>query len=258
MINKLRYYIFIILLVGNAHGADIMFYMHGGAATSYKSDKVIVSSSKVSLTTIAPTFAAYPNLIGEFSIPYSRKDFDSLETHLKQQLQFISDPKDQPPSGSVVEELHVSNEKRFWESDTQSPTIVEVRKKFLKLAKKAYAKPEKALKLECSQSKNLIKCSYLNVGKETVSTVDPLGVTYSLQCLDVTNRRTILNKEGEFNPNQMKPKRISIKPSDKYAFQFQTDVICDYRMIVKTSDLIINKNYKDVLLGELVSEILSK
>lgn len=259
MKNKILIGLFLCSVVSTAFAEEgIMFYLHGGAAASYKSDKVMVSPKSVKLITLAPTFADYPNLIGEFSSTFSNKDFEALYSHLKQQIKIMVNPKEQPPGGSLIEELHVGNEKRFWDPDNQRPTIVEIRKKFLELAKNAYKNPDKALKLDCAQKKNKIKCSYVNVGKQTVSTVDPAGVTYSFQCLDATNRRKILNTQGEFDPNKMTPKRILIKPSAKFSFVVTTETACNYRLIVKTTDLMINKAYKDVLLGELVSEILLK
>ncbi len=56
----------------------------------------------------------------------------------------------------------------------------------------------------------------------------------------------------------MKPKKIQIKPNETYKFSVKTDHVCDYRVVVKTTDMMINKDYKDVLLGELVSNQLTK
>lgn len=246
------------MLINNSQAAEnIMFYVHGGAIISYKSDKIEISpANRVKLTTLAPTFAEYPNIIGEFSYMLSNDDYKKLNDNLSKQIKRISNSQKQADAGALVEELNVGNEKRSWASDVSTPAVNEIRKMFLAIAKEAYANPVKALKLECSQKGAKITCTYANVGKETVETVNPLGVNYSIQCLDITNKKTILYKEGTHDPHEMKPEKIKISPSQKYSFSINTSETCDYRIIVKTTDLMINSNYKDVLLGELVSDVL--
>ncbi|MDC1174495.1 hypothetical protein OAT67_03840 [Bacteriovoracaceae bacterium] len=236
------------------------FYIHGGAIQSYMNDKIIINSSaKVTLSTISPTFAKYSNTIGQFESKITHLELQKLEQIISASRKNIKTPhQHQPPSGSIVEELHIGNDKTFWTSRDQSDAIKTIRSEFLKLAKQAYKNPIKAISLNCSQNKAQIKCAYKNVGKETVNTVDPLGVSYSISCLDIRGKKKVLHELKEYNPKKMKPKKIKIKPSEEYKFSIKTNHVCDYRVVVKTTDMMINKNYKDVLLGELVSNQLTK
>ena len=235
-------------------------FIHGGAYQSYKNDKVTISSrGDISLTTISPTFAKYPNSIGLFESKISNTKLLKFQQYILTSRKTLKAPhKHQPPRGSIVEELHIGDDKTFWTSRDQSDSIKAIRSEFLKLAKQAYKNPVKAMSLECSQDKTRIKCAYKNMGKETVDTVDPLGVSYSVSCLDIRGKKKILHELKEYNPKKMKPKKIKIKPNEEYKFSIKTDHVCDYRVVVKTTDMMINKNYKDVLLGELVSNQLTK
>lgn len=251
-------FLILALFVGTAFaGEDVLFYVHGGARLSYKSDKVLVTSDrKVRLTTISPTFASTPNMIGEFSTSLSEEQYKTLLSKTKGLASKVTSEKPES-AGLMIEELHIGKDVKTWLSDSKNPAIPELRKDFLVIAKDAYKNPVKALKLECSQQRGDVKCAYVNVGKEVVETVNPLGVADSVQCLDVTNGRTILHKIEEYDPRKMKPAKVKIKPGEKYSFSVKTNEKCDYRIVVKTTDLLINENYEDVLLGELFSNNLT-
>ena len=237
----------------------IIFYIHGGAMHSYKNDKVIVSAEgKISLSTISPTFAEYPNIIGQFESSISQKKLEQFKNSVLVNKKKLKPSDRQAAQWSTVEELHIGKEKISWASSENSDSIKAIRYEFLKMGKQAYKNPIKAMSLECSQNKSQIKCSYKNVGKKTLETVNPLGVSYSVACLDILGRKKILYELKEYNPKKMMPKKIKIKPSKEYKFSIKTKHICDYRVVVKTTDMMINKNYQDVLLGELVSNQLRK
>ena len=242
-----------------ASNRSITFYIHGRAMQSYKNDKITIHpQGNVTLSTISPTFADYPNIIGQFKSKISINDFEKLKKIITTNKQNITTPNHQPAGGSIVEELHIGKDKRFWTSRNNSKPVKAVRSEFLKLAKQAYKNPIKAMSLNCSQEKTQIKCAYKNVGKEIIDTVDPLGVSYSISCLDIRGKKKVLHELKEYNPKKMTPKKIKIKPNEEYKFSIETDHVCDYRVIVKTTDMMINKNYKAVLLGELVSNQLTK
>ena len=242
----------------NSYSSEpITFYVHGGAMQSYKSDKIIIDShGNITLTTISPTFSDYPNLIGHFKSKLSKNDLIKLQNLITTNKKNIKTPNNQPRGGSIVEELHIGDDKTFWTSRDQSESIKVIRSEFLELAKQAYKNPIKAISLECSQNKAQIKCLYKNVGYETVETVDPLGVSYSISCLDIRGKKKVLHELKEYNPKKMKPRKVKIEPTEEYRFSIKTEHVCDYRVVVKTTDMMINKNYKDVLLGELVSNQL--
>jgi hypothetical protein len=255
--------IFLISFMAAANsnkGYSIMFYVHGGAMQSYKSDKVIIDpQGNIILSTISPTFSEYPNTIGQFKSKITNSELSKLKQSILSNRKNVNPPhKHQPRRGSIVEELHIGDDKTFWTSRDQSDSIKAIRSEFLKLAKQAYKNPVQAMSLECSQDKSQINCAYKNVGRETVDTIDPLGVSYSVSCLDIRGKKKVLHELTEYNPKKMKPKKIKIKPNEAYKFSIKTDHVCDYRVVVKTTDMMINKNYKDVLLGELVSNQLTK
>ncbi|MDC1173896.1 hypothetical protein OAT67_00760 [Bacteriovoracaceae bacterium] len=235
----------------------IIFYVHGGAMKSYTDDTITINpQGDISLSKISPTFAKYPNTIGQFEYQISKDDLSKLQMLITTKRKNIK--HHQPRGGAIVEELHIGNDKIFWTSRDQSDSIKAIRSEFLKLAKQAYKNPVKAMSLECSQDKTQIKCAYKNVSKETVDTVDPLGVSYSVSCLDIRGKKKVLHELKEYNPKKMTPKKIKIKPNEEYKFSIKTSHVCDYRVVVKTTDMMINKNYKDVLLGELVSNQITK
>ncbi len=254
--------IFLISLIAIAnsnYSSSIIFYIHGGAIQSYKNDRVTLNpKGSINLSTISPTFADYPNIIGQFESKITNTELQSFKKSIFASRKNIKHHKHQPRGGSIVEELHIGNDKTFWTSKDQSDSIKAIRSEFLKLAKEAYKNPVKAMSLECSQDKTQIKCAYKNVGKETLDTVDPLGVSYSISCLDIRGKKKILHELKEYNPKKMIPKKIKIKPNEEFKFSIKTNYECDYRVVVKTTDMMINKNYKDVLLGELVSNQLTK
>jgi hypothetical protein len=253
-------FLFSFMAIANSHTNDsIVFYVHGGAMQSYKNDKVTVSPDGiVTLSTISPTFAEYPNIIGEFESQISQVRLTQFQSVITANRKSIKIPNHQPAGGSIVEELYIGNDKTFWTSRDSAKPIKAVRSEFLKLSKQAYKNPVKAISLRCSQDKTKIKCSYSNVGKETIDTIDPLGVSYSISCIDIRGKKKILHELKEYNPKKMHPKKIKIKPNERYQFSVKTDHICDYRVVVKTTDMMINKNYQNVLLGELVSNQLTK
>lgn len=248
------------LLMANSYKNDesMTFYVHGGAIKSYKNDKVTVSpQGKIALSTISPTFVKSPNTIGDFEATITDENLTSFQKKILTYKEKIKGHEHQPARGSIVEEIHVGDNKKKWTSRDDSKPINALRSEFLVLAKQAYKNPVKAISLKCSQNKPQINCAYVNVGKQTVETVDPLGVSYSISCLDIRGKKKILHELDEHNPKKMYPKKIQIKPGEEYRFSVKTDHICDHRVIVKTTDMMIHENYEDVLLGELVSNQLS-
>jgi hypothetical protein len=255
----LTFLISFITIASSKNDNSIMFYIHGGAMQSYKSDKVVIASQgNVSLSTISPTFAEFPNTIGQFESQISKTDLIKLQVLITAHRKTIKTPNHQPAGGSTIEELHLGTDKTFWTARDNTQPIKVIRSEFLKLAKQAYKNPIKAMSLKCSQNKAKITCSYKNVGTQTINTISPLGVSYSVSCLDIRGKKKVLHELKEYNPKKMEPKKIKIKPNQEYKFSIKTDYICDYRVVVKTTDMMINKNYKDVLLGELVSNQLTK
>lgn len=248
-----------VSVVKAAEKESILFYVHGGAIKSYKSDKVHVDSKdNVLLETISPTFSGTPNLIGQFKLRLDKQQAGKMRNAIAKASKEIKLPKNLPGNSSIIEELHIGESKTFWTSQDNSGPIKTVRKEFLAIAREAYENPVKALSLHCEQKNGKINCEYKNVGREVVRTVDPLGVSYSLSCLDITGRKRILYKLKEHDPKKMIPEKIKIKPGERYSFSVQTDDICDYKVVVKTTDMLINQNYRDLLLGELVSNQLKK
>jgi hypothetical protein len=259
VINKIIFIIIFFSFSSTYASEEIVFYVHGGAMISYKNDKIIVTPDlKVKLTTLSPTFAEYPNLIGEFQSTLTQKEYSELKAYIQSQLKLIQDPKTQPLSGALVEELHIGNVKKFWTARDQSDSVIGIRKKFLEIAHKAYKNPVKALGLECSQNSKEVKCALKNSSVEAITTVDPQGVNYSLFCLDISGNRSNLHEIKEYDPRKMAPEKIEIKPADQFNFSIKTTEVCDYRIIMKTSQMMINKNYQDTLLGEIVSNQLSE
>lgn len=249
-----------LAIAKSTNKSSIIFYVHGGAMESYKNDKVTVgNNNKITLATISPTFAKYPNIIGYFESKVSSTEFQKFQQTISSNRKNIKHHhQHQPKGGSIVEELYIGDDKTFWTSKDQSDSIKTIRSEFLKLAKQAYKNPVKAMSLKCTQDKVQIKCSFKNVGRETVDTVDPLGVSYSISCLDIRGKKKVIHELKEYNPKKMKPKKIKIKPNEEYKFSVKTDHVCDNRIVVKTTDMMINKDYKDILLGELVSNQLTK
>ncbi len=252
------YFISLILFTTTVFAQEVIFYVHGGAMKSYVNDKIIVSSSKINLTTISPSFSTYPNVIGEFEDSISDEEFKEITSFIKSKLPKITNPKYQPSGGALVLEIQLDNEKRFWTSANDNKETNEIQKKFFEIAKRVYKNPIKALKAECDQdkSKKLINCSYINVGKHPVKTINPMGVTYSMRCLDLIDSQSIINDKGEANPKKMAPEKISINPGESFKFSIKSEDSCHFRIVIKTTDLLINNNYKDVLLGELVTPLL--
>ena len=237
-------------------GNDLTFYTHGNAIQSYKNDRVILGDKTVKLKTTSPTFSHYPNAIGEFEAPITKNSSKKIKDVIRKLSQKIKSHNQEPLEGATIEELHLKNEKKKWTSLNNTPAIKQIREEFLKIAKKAYKIPIRAISLKCSQDKNNIICHYQNIGKKEVHTIDPIGIPYSISCLDILGHKKNLYELKEYHPKKMKPKKIKINPKETYSFLIKTDHTCNHRIVVKTTDMMINNNYNDVLLGELISNQL--
>lgn len=234
---------------------DLVFYVHGGAMESYIKDKLIVKNDyQVIFTTISPTLSKYPNDIGSFEFKITPQKYKELKRVIIEQFSKIPMPKFQPPNGSIVEELHFGNKKIFWTSHTESKAAKIIRKEFRSIAIKAIKHPVNAINVECKQVQAMINCHYTNIGKKEVKTIDPLGVSHSIFCNDEYGQRQFLHTLDTYNPKKLRPKKIIIPVKDRYDFKVKTAIQCKGPITVKTTNMLINNEYKDLLLGETVSK----
>ena len=126
---------------------------------------------------------------------------------------------------------------------------------FFALKKNLNWTASKAIELKCrNEAPASSECSIINIGQSMVRTIDPLLQSNSLYCVDSSGKKASLNPLEEYDPNKMYPKTVELKAGESYLFHTQS---CAGRIVMKTSDMLVNKNYADLLLGETVANGLN-
>lgn len=239
--------------VAMAKGPSIKFNaIRGGPHTMI--DKLNISSDgNVGFSTISPSIGGVPNKIGHFSADIGERGYQELMSLIEKQKSSL--PKnDHVKLRIAFEELHIGNETFRWQEDRRPKEFHEVVGKFKSIALQAYDHPIKALDLNCSAAENRIHCAYENIGEQTVRTVNPLEVSHSILCRELSGRVRALNPLAQYDPRKISPKIIEISPRKTFAFSVKSNGSCPAGVIVKTTGMIINKKYKDLLLGEIYSK----
>ena len=235
---------------------DIIFSFYGTSLMNHSiHDKLVIKrDGMVFFNSIAPTLIdKKENIIGTFSYKVSKNRYSKLLKLLKKSSHHYP-PLVTPPLSGMLEELSFSGQTYRWRTSLRPEQADEAIMIFKEIALESYKYPVQAMALQCSKSKKSIKCSYKNTGSKLIKTVHPLGVDDSILCLKSDGKKILLHETKEYDPRKMKPKTVKIKPGKEYSFSIKYK--CDDRIVVRTTNMLLNKDYKKMLLGELISNKL--
>ncbi|RYZ93311.1 MAG: hypothetical protein EOP06_01340 [Proteobacteria bacterium] len=257
----------LILILGILTGLEVQaeileLRFHGGAIRSYVDDRLTLKDDGTAeLKTLSPfPYSLDQNVVGIFSkkldVPTSQKLRDESS-----KLFGVKASKPLRAGNSILGEISIvgaQDKKGFVWSLESEPLARNLETLFYELKAKILEQPKAALTLRCKRSAKLVQCLLKNIGSEIVHTVDPMGVTESIFCVDQDGRRGVMNPGEEVDPRKMSPKHLQLKKDEEFLFSIDDHASCHTRILVKTSDLLVNANYKNALLGELVSNKLEK
>lgn len=242
----------------------IAFRFHGGALLSYVDDRLrVFPNGRTELETISP-FPYDPsiqNRIGRFEGRVDQKEYLALFAE-GSKLFKANSKNNETPADAVVTELSFESDEKpqrsVWVlgSNTQAKVLED---HFYQIKKNSMKKALAALELTCdTHPKVEVRCNIKNIGMGQVRTVDPLGVSNSLFCINNFGQRVPMNLAEEYDPRKMKPKSLLLETKEIYAFRLELKSPCHGRILMKTSDMLINSAYAGHLLGELISNPLEK
>ena len=234
---------------------DISFSFYGMSfVDSPANDKLAIKrDGTVVFKSMARTLAKNKNVIGTFSHKIPKKKYRKLLRMLKRSARHYPIPTP-PLTSGMLEELSFSDRVYRWRTQDRPQQADWAIKVFKEMAVSAHQRPIQAMALECSRSGKAIKCLYKNVGIKALRTVDPLGVSGSIMCLKRNGEKTNLHSLEQHDPRKLRPEVVTIGRHEEYPFTIKRE--CDNRIIVSTISMLINKNYKNILLGELTSNVL--
>ena len=247
-------------LSAQAETYDLRF--HGGAVRSYVDDRLTLrDNGSADLKTLSPfPYRLDQNAIGVFSTKLDQAESKKLRDEVIKLFR-IRGSKPLHNANTVLGEVSVveAREKKgfVWPLESD-PAAKNLESLYYGLKTKLFAHPKAALRLHCKRSAKTLICSLTNIGSENVRTVDPLGVTESVFCLGQDGKRGVMNPGEEIDPRNMSPKHIQLKKAEKFDFSIDDNGFCRSQILLKTSDLLINSKYKNALLGELISNELTK
>lgn len=246
-----------------AHCDSIMIRFHGGGPQSYVNDQLKVSGTSAELKTYSPFPYSLEsaNRAGTFTGPLSSEEQARLSALTKPLLKKSTKDEVIPQDAVVVEFSMASGGKTYVKSWSlgSNARAVALEYYFLNLKKTVNWKPLAALELSCKKGQERrLKCVLKNLGTENIPTIDPIAVSGSLSCVTKRGQRFWLNQYQEYNPKKMRPKTIAIPPKQSYEFESNLDPQCDGRIVMKTTDMMVNEEYKTSFLAELVSNELTR
>lgn len=238
----------------------IVFHFDGGQPFSYVNDLMRISpDGTVELNTLASfPYEFKQNTMGRFKAATGTAAYESL--HNEVLAFFKSKPSKEPIAddgviGAVSFEHKEAAFGHVWNLGSSLKTK-SLEQYFYKIKNSVLSSPVSAIKLDCKLAANSVNCSILNVGTEPTKTIDPADMPYSIFCLDITGIKKPMNPGAEYDPKKMSPNKIIIKPNERFRFKIENTVSCHERILMRTSDMLINSAYGDSLLGELISNQL--
>ena len=239
---------------------NIVFRFYGGGfSRSYIDDRLeITPKGELFYRTISPTISKGQTLIGSFRGKAEKRHYQVVKKFIQDNKTTLPPATEENSFRGFIEELKWGNKVFRWRPALQNVKVFQVRKILKKLALKAYKKPESAMALECLQTKGGINCQYQNRGTKTIHTVNPLSFPSTIKCYDIRMKTTLLYRFSADSFTKKSLKKITLSSQGSYDFFIPTKHICDYRIVVTTTNLPINSEFRELLLGELVSNRLKK
>lgn len=261
--NSLFLTLILVVFSGTSVHADTLeLRFHGGAVRSYVDDRLTLQDDGTAeLKTISPfPYSLDQNAIGIFStnldVSNSKKLRDeSVKLFAVRALTSLR------LGNGIIGEISVAgaqDKKGFVWPLGSEPLAKNLESHYYVSKAEILKHPKAALALQCKRLAKNLTCSLKNIGSEEVQTVDPMGVTESVFCVDQQGKRGVMNPGEEIDPRNMSPKHLKLNKDEKFDFTIDDNGFCHSRILVKTSDLLTNSKYKNALLGELVSNKLEK
>ena len=255
-------FLFLILTQATAsedgNDAKIIFEMTGSDSVSYTKDILQISTDgSLELETVSPLDFKYEqNIIGKFRGKTEAKAYIRLSNALKE---FASAPgkKEEPVHHGIWAELSIkskSEERSHGWNLYYSELSKKVEDEYFKLKILAQKEIQSGLKLDCSSKEKNIACKIKSVGIEPVKTINPTGTFNTIFCVQEGRRKVLNQNNQKLDPTMMSPERLVLKSEEKIEFELKNVSCKDGHILIKTSDMIIHPNYKNELLGTLISQ----
>lgn len=173
----MRYLFAILFMVSICQAETITLNFSGSSPLLYVRDSLVVKDDgSVALETISgfPVEQNPGNRAGKF-VGKLPDDAQRIRI-IAERIAFASTRNaGEAAAHGLRGKLELGTRQREWEVG-QEPTLKELERAYELLKLKLYSYPREALALECSRVAATAHCQLLNVSKNAVKTVDPLGV----------------------------------------------------------------------------------